>query len=162
MTSPVQEFLTLWRGFRHQCENLRDQKQQTPLEECIQIGQVLWDLSKLSSESLKPIKECLRKEALRATSGKPGCVRLDAPGARCTVTVPATQVQINPGSNIAALKELLGEDLFGDLFEEIPVSYRPRKNFRQQVSKLKEPKQIKAALEAVLVTEDLPRVSFKS
>jgi hypothetical protein len=71
-------------------------------------------------------------------------------------------VQINPGSSISALKEMLGEDLFGDLFEEIPVSYRPRKNFRQLVSKLKDPKQIKMALEAVLITEDLPRVSFKS
>ena len=162
MKATVRELWGLGLGLRQVCENLQQRTPALSLEECIQIGQLLWDIAKLTKSTLEPIKKCLRTEVLGRAPG-PGAVRLNAPdGARCTVTVPAPQVRVEPTTNFLALREMLGDELFGDLFEEVPATFRPRRNFRLLVSQLKDPKQIKATLESVHVTEDVPRVSFKN
>lgn len=129
------------------------------LESQVQFGQILWDMSRLISGSLEGIKKYLREEALMRTDGKPGSIQLEAPdGARCTVTIPPPQVLVDPQADFAALKVLLGNELFQDLFEETQT-YKPRKNFRQLV---KEKKEARVAMSAVRITEDPPRISFKS
>ena len=125
----------------------------------VSLGCQLSSIVKNASDALEPIKQALRTEALNRNNGAPGVIQFDAPDdSCCIVTTPPPSIQVRKDVDMEKLKVFLG-DAFDSLFEEVHC-FKVRQEILVSVGKLK-PDETKAVMEAVDLTEDPPRVSFK-
>lgn len=128
-------------------------------EDQVVLGQLLWTISKRAVKALDPIKGSLRQVAVEDSGGVPGPVYLHGPDStRCTVTVPQATVRVRKGTDMDELRKVLGDD-FDKVFQAT-MQYRPRDDFKQQVSTLT-PAQQRALLKVVDFSEGTPRVAFR-
>ena len=158
-TSPGHSFLGVAvNELRALQRNLKGHSDQLHLGDLLQLAQGLWLISKLANEGIEPCKVRLRQLALQEAKGQPGVVQLEAAGVRCTVNIPSPTWELQPTANLARLKELLGPR-FLELFEEIPVTYRTRKDFAKQLAACP-PEQKREVLSELIMQDGKPRVYF--
>lgn len=133
------------------------------LEERIAAGARLWSLIEEAEAALAPLKEDLRAEGRSRLGGVPGSTHIDGTGmTRAVVTVPKPSYAVAKGTDMAALKQLIGSDAFAALFEEV-LTYKVRTtaNAGSVVAGLPPPAS-SAALAAIAQVDPTPRVAFKS
>ena len=125
--------------------------------EQVTLGYMLWDLGKQVSAALDPIKQSLREQASKEATKRPTTVTFSGhDDLACQVVFSRETIKV-PASNMATLKDLLG-DRFPALFRET-ISYKPAPNFQEALSALPEDVQRKV-LQLVQVVESTPRVGF--
>lgn len=126
----------------------------------VEVGQKLWNLSRLAAMALEPIKTSLRDEAVKRRKGASGTVQFTAPdGSKCSVNIPTPSLGIRRGTDMRMLKNLLG-DQFDDLFETI-TTYKPRGKLQAKTAALADPDHRKTVLESLDVNPGTPRVFFE-
>ena len=134
-----------------------------PLEERIAAGARLWNLIEEAEAALSPLKASLREEARARLGNDPGAVHLDGEGmTRAVVTVPRPSYTVAKGTDMPAVKQLLGPAAFEALFEEV-VSYKVRASTINagKIASLN-PSARDAALSVIVQVDPTPRVAFKS
>jgi len=130
-------------------------------EEQVAIGQRLSAVAKVASDTLDPIKENLRDQAVLKNKGASGLCRLEAPdGSECTVSIPTPSVVLRKDVDISSLKAQLGV-LFDALIETI-TTYKPRTDIRVKTASIPDPVQKQALLGALDVNQGTPKVHFKA
>jgi hypothetical protein len=157
LTSELREVAGQVSDLIAQVESLRCQELEP--EELADVGQVLWDLSTKTTNSLKPLKKALRKIAIDRWGHGPGPRHfVGYQGGECVVTVPHPSLRVRPGADMEKLKAMIGEVAFGDHFD---TTYKPRKSFRDRVASCSDKGQQTSLLGVVDEVEGTPRVSFK-
>lgn len=130
------------------------------LERQVEIGSVLWELGDRVLGVLSKIKEALREEALRRSDGQVGMVLVEGDDfGEASVTIPEATLRVPKGINTDDLKRVLGSD-FGLFFEEV-VTVRPRKEFEERATAVKNALHQHVLHSSVQRVEGTPRVSFR-
>ena len=125
-----------------------------PLNDVVDIGTVLWDLSEAADDALAPIKQRLRDEARQQGQGT--CLFAGNGAGRCQVVVPQPQPSV---PDAGSLQGILGP-AFDTLFETV-VTYKVRPDFAQRLLTLPSD-QRQAILQRMKLSDPTPRVSFKT
>jgi hypothetical protein len=131
------------------------------LEDRIAAGARLWNLINEAESALAPLKMVLRDEARARLGSDPGSIHLEGSGmTRAVVTVPKPSYAVAKGTDMIAVKQLLGAafDLF---FEEI-TTYKVRGVPNTGKIASLNPEDRNTALSAICQVDPTPRVSFKS
>jgi hypothetical protein len=124
--------------------------------EAVALGQRLWWIIKHASGVLDDLKTRFRQEA--ALIG-PGTQRLTGDdGSHCMIHPEAPSLEVNKDLDIPQLKEAL-QGSFDDFFETV-VSYKPRRDFREQIAAAK-PEIQSRLLQSVTLHNRQARVVFK-
>lgn len=133
-----------------------------PLEERIAAGARLWSLINEAEEALAPLKQSLREEARARLGNDPGSIHLEGEGmTRAVVTVPKTAYAVAKGTDMPALKQLIGNEVFSALFEEITTYKVKGVPNTGKIAHLSS-QGVSAALAAISQVDPTPRVAFKS
>ena len=132
------------------------------LEERIAAGARLWSLIEEAEAALVPLKEDLRAEGRSRLGGAPGSTHLDGTGmTRAVVTVPKPSYAVAKGTDMPALKQLIGGEVFNAIFEEV-VTYKVKTAPNLTKVASLSPQGSNAALAAIIQVDPTPRVAFKS
>lgn len=133
-----------------------------PLEERIAAGARLWALIENAEAALAPLKEALREEGRSRLGGVPGSTHIDGTGmTRAVVTVPKPSYAVAKGTDMSALKQLIGAEAFAALFEEV-LTYKVKAAPNLTKVASLSPQGSNAALAAITQVDPTPRVAFKS
>ena len=133
-----------------------------PLEARIAAGARLWSLINEAEAALAPLKQSLREEARARLGNDPGSIHLDGTGmTRAVVTVPKASFAVAKGTDMPALKQLIGGEAFNALFEEV-TTYKVRGVPASGKIASLSPQGASAALSAIVQVDPTPRVAFKS
>ncbi len=126
------------------------------LKDQVEVGQLLWRIARAAQESLDPIKDSLRQEALHRQRGRPGRQFLSGRSrtSRCTVVVPQPEVKLRAGADVDALRQALGNDFLS--FFTLVVA--PRREFAERAEE--RPELVQVLAKAVDTVSEKPRVSF--
>lgn len=132
------------------------------LEDRIAAGARLWNLINEAEGALAPLKEHLRDEARAQLGNDPGSIHLEGSGmTRAVVTVPRPSYSVTKGTDMPALKQLLGPPVFDALFEEV-TTYKVRGVPASGKIASLNPEARNAALAAITQADPTPRVAFKA
>ena len=133
-----------------------------PLEARIAAGARLWSLINEAEEALAPLKQSLREEARARLGNDPGSIHLDGTGmTRAVVTVPKASFTVAKGTDMPALKQLIGSETFSALFEEVTTYKVKGVPNTGKIAHL-DSRGVSAALSAIVQVDPTPRVAFKS
>lgn len=138
---------------------LEDQAKTASLDEKVEVGSLLWEVSDVVNKKLDKIKTTVRQEAVQALNGEAGSQVFEGvENGTCSVTVTSPSTKIVKGADMDHLKTLLGPD-FSLFFEEV-TTYKPQSEFAKRVAS-SDDGQRKALLRVVEQKENTPRVSFR-
>lgn len=126
----------------------------------VEIGSVLWSLGDQIETILDHIKQTLRTEANTQLGGQSGTATFEGTDlGSASVNIPKASLRVPKGKKIDDIKSAIGSD-FTLFFEEV-VSYKPRAEFDERVTALKNPLHQQILLTSVERVEATPRVSFR-
>jgi hypothetical protein len=127
------------------------------LKDQVEVGQLLWRITRQARRALEPVKDSLRDEALQRRRGVSGRQFLHGrqSNSRCTVRIPQPRVVLREGVTLQQVRETLG-DKFSLLFEESAV---PRSTFAEEAGQ--HPELLQALTVLVDTKSDPPRVTFE-
>lgn len=119
MTDRKNEIHTMSANLKLALNALIEVAQETDeVSELVEIGYVLWNVSKLTKEGIEPIKARLREVAVKQNNHQPGKVKLAGlEFGQTIVTVPRPRITLDERAPIETLKSKLGED-FHQIFRE--------------------------------------------
>jgi len=146
--------------FERVLEDLIDHIDGADLEECVEIGAALWEMSAKAKAACDQVKVILRDEAIEDTAGAPGTHRFDgADRGRASVSIPYPKLRLASGVSIPALQTALGPE-FPNYFET-RTTYKPRKGVDAVIVKLASGDTLRdVLLNAIETYDETPRVSF--
>lgn len=130
------------------------------LEELVEFGHILWAISTFSSKALSPVKDALRDAAISEAEGKPGPVEFESGCTSVRVLIQEPRYNLRKGTDVESLREVLGEDLFGEIFSVMQSVRVDTEALDQRFGTISEEK-VKALLDAIEPRTHKPRVSFK-
>ena len=140
--------------------NVAEASEDFSLEEMVEVGNLLWEVSDEIKSILEPLKKAIREEALSRLGGQPGMSKIEgSEDGQAQVRVPNPSLRLRKGVNDRELRDALGAD-FSLFFEEV-TTLKPRKEFEERVMGLDNKLHQKVLHNAVEQLEPTPRVSFR-
>lgn len=128
------------------------------IEEKIEMGATLWELSEKINATLESLKKEIRDEAQRTSPGA-GEVKLNGLSrGMVVVTTPKPSVSLVKGADVPTLKSVMDYQ-FSHFFEE-NTTYKVRPGYEERVTNLS-PDQQQEFFRCIELKDNTPRVSFK-
>lgn len=132
---------------------------QMSTDDLVAFGQRVWWLNKRLNKTFELVKVRLREIALARAAGVNGPQRLEAlDGSHAIVMIQPEAMTLKKTADMTQVAEILGNK-FGLVFETV-TTYRPRKDFQEQIQLL-DADEAATAMAVIDMTDLTPKVMFK-